>query len=60
MITRPESVLKPVIFPEESEAIQWNMVPGTFEVSEILVLSPEQMDFVKGVLVTWGTGVVMS
>jgi hypothetical protein len=32
LITRPESALKPVIFPEVRLAVQWNIVPETFDV----------------------------
>jgi hypothetical protein len=60
LITSPESALNPVTVPDESVAVQWKIVPGTFDVKSRLVDSPEQMDFVCWLFVTTGTGVVVN
>jgi len=52
----PESAIKPVIFPDVSDAVQWNVVPGTFEESTIYVESVEQIDFCNGLVVSSGGG----
>jgi hypothetical protein len=57
-MTSPESELNPVIFPVVRLAVQWKVVPGTFDVNGIFVDSPEQIDLERGLLVTTGSGVV--
>lgn len=48
--------LFPVMEPEMTEEVHWNVVPGTVEKSEILVFEPEQMVLLNGELVITGTG----